>query len=201
MTPYDHSDTATLRRRMRHVLSTFRRIAAHMATRSADHQESVQHLAGRISAIGRAALASHAHGLDLESLLLDELLAHGRRGQFLIEGPGVQLHGHPAQLMSLAIHELATNALKYGALSQPDAELLVRWRHSEHSGSQRLWFEWIEEGVRMTAGAPRTVGFGSDLIERLIARDLRGHGEMLFLPGGVRCIIEIPLSETPNKDE
>jgi two-component system CheB/CheR fusion protein len=200
MTPNDHPDTAALRRRMRHVLSTFRRIAAHMATRSADHQESAQHLAGRIGAIGRAALASHAHGIDLESLLLDEWLAQGRREQFVVKGPGVRLYGNSAQLMSLAIHELAINSVKYGALSQPAAQLRVRWWYSEHSGSRRLHFEWIEEGVQMTTGVPRAAGFGSDLVERLIARDLHGRGEMLFLPRGMHCTIEIPLSDTPDKE-
>ena len=96
--------------------------------------------------------------------------------------------------MSLVIHELATNAVKYGALSQPRAKIKVAREVATRRGVRILQFEWSESGVGMTAGSPSPPGFGSILIERLIARDLKGEGRMTFLPDGVRCTLAIPLA-------
>jgi two-component sensor histidine kinase len=97
--------------------------------------------------------------------------------------------------LSLAIHELATNAVKYGALCQPRAKISVAWQIVHRFGSKRLRFEWLEAGVRIAAGAPLTRGFGCELIEHLIARRLEGEGKMSFPADGVRCTIEIPLGD------
>jgi two-component system CheB/CheR fusion protein len=193
-------DRAALQRRIVRMLSAFRVVATHMANHRRGEDESALHLAGRIGAIGRAALAD-GYGMDLESLVLDELTAHAvKPDQYIVRGVDVHLHDGMAQLMSLAIHELATNAVKYGALAQAGARLRVLWWYTGGSESQRLHFEWNEEGVQLPAGAPRPVGFGSDVVQRLIARELRGMGELLFSDSGMRCIIEVPLSEAPNQD-
>jgi two-component system CheB/CheR fusion protein len=161
------------------------------------------HLAGRISAIGRAALAPISDGMDLESLVLDELLAHGaHRAPIVVAGPAVRLQPKSAELMSLAIHELATNAVKFGALSQSQSQsrLRVIWWFSGPASS-RLHFEWSEDGVRMTSAARRRPGFGTQVLKRLMASELHGSGDMQFLAKGVLCIIEIPSSETLLQDE
>jgi two-component sensor histidine kinase len=192
-------DRTALQRRIVRMLSAFRVVAAHMANHRRGEDESALHLAGRIGAIGRAALAD-GYGMDLESLVLDELAAHAvKHSQYVVQGPDVHLHDGIAQLMSLAIHELATNSVKYGALAQPDARLRVLWWYTEGSES-RLHFEWSEEGMQMAAGAPRPVGFGSDVVQRLIARELHGRGEIMFSDSGMRCIVEIPLIEVPNQE-
>jgi two-component system, chemotaxis family, CheB/CheR fusion protein len=201
MNSHQFTDRAALNRRIRQVLSTFRSIATHMATHGQNPEESSLHLAGRIGAIGRAALAPVGYGMDLESLVLDELTAHAViKGGFVVSGPTVRLPESSAQLMSLAVHELATNSVKYGALSQPGARLRVLWRQTIREDVLRLHFEWREDGVEMT-GRPRAVGFGSDVVERLIARELRGAGEIVFSPNGVCCTIEVPLSEAPTENE
>jgi two-component system CheB/CheR fusion protein len=172
-----------------------------MASSRRDPDEAALHLAGRIGAIGRAALAD-GYGLDLELLVLDELTAHAvKPNQYDIRGVDVQLDDGAAHLMSLVIHELATNAVKYGALTQPDARLRVLWWHTGDPESQRLHFEWSEEGMQLEEGEPRQIGFGSDVIERLIARELHGMGELSFSSSGMNCVIEIPLAEAPYRDE
>ena len=194
-------DHMALQRRITRVLSAFRTVAVHMASTRRDADEAALHLAGRIGAIGRAALAN-GYGLDLELLVLDELTAHAvKPDQYDVRGVDVQLDDGAAHLMSLVIHELATNAVKYGVLTQPDARLRVLWWHTGASESQRLHFEWNEEGMQLAEGEPRQIGFGSDVIQRLIARELHGMGELSFSASGMRCIIEIPLAEAPYRDE
>jgi two-component system, chemotaxis family, CheB/CheR fusion protein len=194
-------DRAALQRRITRVLSAFRTVAAHMASTRRDQDESALHLAGRIGAIGRAALAD-GYGLDLELLVLDELAAHAvKPDRYVLRGVDVHLDDGAAHLMSLVIHELATNAVKYGALTQPDALLRVLWWYTGTSESQRLHFEWNEEGMQLEEREPRQFGFGSAVIQRLIARELHGMGELSFSASGMRCIIEIPLGEAPHLDD
>jgi two-component system, chemotaxis family, CheB/CheR fusion protein len=194
-------DRTAMQRRIVRMLSAFRVVAAHMANHRRLEDESALHLAGRIGAIGRAALAD-GYGMDLESLVLDELAAHAVKvDQYTVRGVDVHLHDAAAHMMSLAIHELATNSVKYGALSQPEARLRVLWWYTGDSEAQRLHFEWSEEGMELAPGAPRPVGFGSDLVQRLIARELNGLGELTFSPTGMRCVIEVPMQESPHKDE
>ena len=193
---------SALNQRFRRVLSVFRIVAAHVGVRGRSSDESASHLAGRIGAIGRAVLATISDGVDLESLVLDELRLHtARPGQFSISGPEVRLDPNAADLMSLVIHELATNAVKYGALSQPRAKISVKWRLVHRFGRRILQFEWRETEVSIFGGAPPTPGFGSELIERLIARELKGEGKMSFLADGVRCAIEIPLEDARRPHE
>jgi hypothetical protein len=194
-------DRTALQRRITRVLSAFRTVAVHMASTRRDPDESALHLAGRIGAIGRAALAN-GYGLDLELLVLDELTAHAvKPDQYVVRGVDVQLDDGAAHIMSLVIHELATNAVKYGVLTQLDARLRVLWWYTGTSEAQRLHFEWNEEGMQLAEGEPRQNGFGSDVIQRLIARELQGRGELSFSASGMRCVIEIPLAEAPHLDE
>jgi two-component system CheB/CheR fusion protein len=186
---------SALNQRLRRVLWVFRIVTTHVAARGQSSDEFASHLAGRIGAIGRAALAhTFADGVDLELLVLDELRLHAARpGQFSISGPEVRLAPDPADLMSLAIHELATNAVKYGALSQSLAKISVTWSVVHRFGHRILQFEWLEGGVRIMAHAPPRPGFGSELIQHLIARELKGEGKMTLLADGVSCTIAIPL--------
>jgi two-component sensor histidine kinase len=185
---------------IRNVISRVRAIARHMAEREAS-EEAALHLAGRIAAIGRAAKTPPAYGMDFESLVLDELLAQGvLRSSSRIDGPDVQLNAKSAELMSLVIHELATNSIKFGALSQPQTHLRVLWWFADPAGS-RLHIEWAEEGVRMPDEVKRIPGFGSQVITRLIATELHGAGAMSFLDQGILCTIDIPLREALQKNE
>jgi two-component sensor histidine kinase len=193
-------DRTASQRRIARVLSAFRTAAAHMVSDQHGEDESALHLAGRIGAIGRAALAD-GYGLDLESLVLDELSAHAARPeQYVVRGTDVHLDGGAAHLMSLVIHELATNSVKFGVLTQPGAHLRVLWWFTGRSESPRLHFEWHEDGVQLADGTPRQPGFGSKVIQRLIARELHGVGELQFSASGLRCMIEFP-TEAPHAND
>jgi len=202
MTVKEAADSAELRRRIRRLLSVLRSIAADMQVRGRDSHDSARHFAGRLGALGRAALAPIAAGVDLESLVLDELLVHRvHRAGILVSGPPARLNAKSAQLMSLAIHELATNSLKFGALSQSRTTLCVVWWFTGLAGS-RLHFEWAENGVRMASPSRRKIpGFGSQVVTRLFASELHGEGNMLFSSKGLLCTIEFPAGEALLQDE
>ena len=191
----DSTAGAEAQRRLRRVLAAFRSIAAFMARGEAS--PGSLRLSGRIGAISRVALSSAAGGIDLEALVLDELLAWATpRGRCQIEGCDIRLSAKAAQYVGLALHELAANSLQFGALSQAHADLGIDWRRAEPN----LILQWSERGVRMPSerGAP---GFGSELLRRGLASQLKGHGEMLFFADGMRCTITVPLSEALHQDE
>jgi two-component sensor histidine kinase len=187
-------------RRIHRLFALLRSVAFHMRTHDQDPLQSALHLADRVSAIGRAALTPLSGGTDLELLVLDELLAQGvRRAPISIRGPEVRLRPKSAEVLRLVLHELAANAVKFGALCQPQAELQVRWWFTGPANS-KLHIEWSEDGVRMEPAARRD-GFGSRVVKHLIASELHGSGDMVFLTGGVLCIIEFPSSEALQNNE
>ena len=201
MTVKEVADSAELRRRIRRLLSMLRLIAADMHVRGRDSHDAARHFAGRVGAVGRAALAPIAAGMDLETLVLDELLVHRvHRAGILVSGPAARLNGKSAELMSMAVHELATNSVKFGALSQLRTTLCVVWWFTGLPGS-RLHFEWAESGVRMAPGRRKKPGFGSQVVTRLIASELHGEGNMVFSSKGLLCTIEFPAEEALLQNE
>jgi two-component sensor histidine kinase len=111
-------------------------------------------------------------------------------GRWRIEGPEVSLPPQLALSLSLALHELATNAAKYGALSAAGGEVEVGW--SADDG--QLWLTWRERGGPPVT-PPTRRGFGTRLIERGLARELGGEVKLEFTPGGVVCEVWAPLRE------
>jgi PAS domain S-box-containing protein len=110
-----------------------------------------------------------------------------------IEGPEILLDPQTAVTLTMAIHELSTNALKYGALSNDTGEVAVQWTIVDHPGSRaRMHFSWKESGGPAVE-TPLKRGFGSRLIERGIASELRGTVQLFFEPAGVVCTIDAPL--------
>ncbi len=134
--------------------------------------------------------------LDLEELIRAELEAagNGASPKARVEGPAVALPGDRAQSVALALHELATNAAKYGALAQPMAGLSVTWRVEGGSGAGRqLVLEWRETQVSMPPDAIRRRGYGTELIERALPYQLKARTELVLGADGVRCTLVLPL--------
>ncbi|MEO7208830.1 MAG: sensor histidine kinase [Steroidobacteraceae bacterium] len=195
MTVKEVAENAELHHRIRRLLAVIRSIAVHMQIQSRDAEESAVHLAARVGAIGRVALTPIAAGVDLESLVLDELLVHrAHRSGVIVDGPEVRLNAKSAEFVGLLIHELVTNSVKFGALSQSRTQLRVIWWFAGPEDS-RLHLEWRESGVRMPLASGRIPGFGSQVVKRLIASELHGEGDMLFSSQGVLCTTEFPAGE------
>jgi two-component system CheB/CheR fusion protein len=158
------------------------------------------HLDGRISAFARVQAAVTRNpeaGIDLAMLLADELLAVGaHEGERVdrIVGPRIRLQPRAAETLALAVHELATNAVKYGALSAEPGRIAVEWRIDRAESGPRLLLDWTETGLTLSGGEPARRGFGIDLIERTVAYDLQGDARLRFEPTGLHCTISLPLT-------
>jgi two-component system CheB/CheR fusion protein len=135
--------------------------------------------------------------VTLGELVKGELEAHGAGvdgRRVLVEGPEVPLSSKEVQVLTLAVHELATNAIKYGALRSTDANLSIRWRHLHQDGQHYILINWSEEGV-VYPGAPDGVkrGFGRELIERALPYDLGAETSFELAEDGVRCELKLPV--------
>ena len=108
-----------------------------------------------------------------------------------IDGPELMLSPKTGVSLAMAVHELATNALKYGSLSNDEGRVVVTWSTSDG----RLRLEWREVGGPSVA-APGRRGFGSRMIERALAAELGGTARIDFQPGGVVCLVDAPLPES-----
>jgi two-component sensor histidine kinase len=136
--------------------------------------------------------------VTLEDLVLMELDALGKRpgSQITVEGPRFALPQLSIQTLALAVHELATNALKHGALYGPEGHLAVTWRFLPNDkGDPQLSFEWCESGLHLgnhSIGNAKK-GFGRHLIEDALPYQLDATTHFELGREGVRCRIELPL--------
>jgi two-component system CheB/CheR fusion protein len=189
---------AELQHRVRNTLGVVRSIARRSAETSTTVQDYSAHLDGRLNAFARTqsmVTRDPEGGVDLEYLVVEELLSyHAREGEQLrVSGPAVRFQPKPAETFALAIHELATNAIKYGALSQPAGRVDVSWRLDDAADPTQLVFEWRERGGPPVA-PPQRKGFGTELLERTLAFELKGETTLAFDRAGFRCTIAIPLT-------
>lgn len=189
---------AELQHRVRNTLGVVRSIVRRTAGTSRTVEDMEGHLQGRLSAFSRvqAALTRAAEaGVELAHLVDDELLAHAAREGETIRatGPEVNLPPRVAEALSLAVHELASNAVKHGALSTDTGRLKVSWRTENRDGAEWLHFTWQEFGVRVPANAPAREGFGLELLERSLPYELDARTRAEFLPTGFRFTLSMPL--------
>jgi two-component sensor histidine kinase len=117
----------------------------------------------------------------------------GREQRVGISGPEVELRPNTALLVSMLLHELGTNAVKYGSLSNLSGTVNLAWRIDRGKDGAIMALEWIEAGGPAVL-PPTRKGFGSRLIERAL-RGENGTAEMRFEPAGLRCFLTIPLAE------
>lgn len=157
------------------------------ATSVADFTTAVN---GRIRAMASAhTLLSESRwtGADLVLLIHDELAPFQGRDRVVLSGPSVILRPAVAQAVAMAIHELATNAAKYGALSIEGGQITLSWRVAKDA----VELEWREAGGPKTA-APRTTGFGTKVIEACVLSQSRGEVSFDWRESGLCCRLRIP---------
>ena len=121
-------------------------------------------------------------------------------GRFTVSGPPLVVKSRQALALSLAIHELATNALKYGALTAASGHVSITWRSEAQNGAPTFVFVWQESGGP-SASKPTASGFGSRLISRVLKDDFSGDVEISYEPGGVVCRLTATLenlASSPN---
>src|SRR4051794_40784682 len=188
-----------LQHRTRNLLAVVQAIAVQTRRGSDSLDAFGTEFEGRLSALGRvqSLLATDHHEVDLRELVTAELAAHADgalNDKVRIDGPTVALPAPAAQAVGLALHELSTNAVKYGALAQPAGRLEIWWREEIGGGNRRIVLEWAESGVAMPQGTrPARKGYGSHLIERALTYQLGAQTRLEFGSDGVRCTVAVPL--------
>lgn len=198
-----HILIAELQHRTRNLLAVVRSLSAQTLRASDTLEEFARDFNGRLSALSRVqGLLSKGEGqfVRLRDLVLQELAAHGvapNGRRIVVKGREVQLSAKAVQILTLALHELATNAIKYGALSQPQARLQISWSTSGAGDERFVAIRWSEEDVELPLEVSSRRGFGRELIERAIPYDLGAQTSLHFEPDGVRCEIRLPLRRNP----
>jgi len=200
---------AELQHRTRNLLGVVRSITDRTLVRSSSLEEFGASFRERLEALARAnallSRLSEGDRVTFNELIRTELFGlgitdgFGHGEQVSLCGPEkVRLRSSTVQTLALGLHELATNALKHGALSRPKGRLSVRWSvQSPARGERRLEIEWLETGVSAQLGPEDEAerkGYGRELIERALPYQLRAETTYVVTPEGVRCTITLPIS-------
>jgi two-component sensor histidine kinase len=177
-----------------------------MARQTARHAGSTEGFLSQFGSRLQGMASSHDllvreswHGASLNELVQSQLAAYvgngqSQQSQIVFEGPDVALKPEAAQNLGLALHELAINAQKFGALSVPDGRVSIRWGRHNGAEDKAVELHWREQfGPKVKARRKR--GFGSLVIERNLARSLDAEVNLEFEPDGVHCRIVIPASQ------
>ena len=192
-----------LNHRVKNMLTVVISLATQTLRRSGTLEEFSGVFLGRVHALTAAyALLSRE---SWSSVLLEEIIAEElrpymaeNRTNVRIKGPPVPLEPRGALALGMAIHELATNAVKYGALSVPEGNVGVTWSVEQTDAGQHLVLEWVEQdGPAVTP--PSSRGFGSTLIERALSHDMSAQAKIEFLPDGVRAHVRAPIRDRTSQ--
>ena len=184
--------------RSKNLLAVIQAMARQTKLASRDVDDFEVRFSGRLQALA----ASHDllvqrnwHGVSMRELVRSQLghYLDQHASQIAIEGESFIVTPEAAQNIGLAVHELSTNAAKYGALSVPEGRVEVRWSRTGSDGDARLQVKWIESGGPAVE-QPRRRGFGQVVTEQLAARALQGTADLKFEPDGVRWTLNIPPS-------
>ncbi|MEZ0171748.1 sensor histidine kinase [Microvirga sp. TS319] len=195
-----------LNHRVKNTLATVQSLAAQSFGRLAAHADDEVRAARRAF---EARLLALARGHDVltrenwESALLSDIVSEScapygaagttGRARIAIEGPDLRIAPPMALSLSMTLHELFTNALKFGALSRPAGRIRIGWSVLTDSDGLRLRMRWEERGGPPVA-PPSRMGFGSRLIQAGLARELNGSAHIAYEPEGVVCTIDVPVS-------
>lgn len=186
-----------MRHRIKNHIARFQAIVRFTRRSASDMDEFHTVLNARLMAMGKAQdLITRNAGqfADLRELILAELeqIIEGKDTGSSVSGPAVQLNARQTQAIGLVIHELTTNAMKYGASDQAGLTINVSWALQDQGGEQRIRLLWRERGDGPTVPRLRQ-GFGTELIDTLVEGDLNGSIERRFTPEGLDVDLDFVL--------
>jgi PAS domain S-box-containing protein len=190
-----------LTHRVKNTLSTVQSIAWQALRSSSDLEVIRESIESRLFALSRShdlLIRENWEGaglLDLVKTALEPFgVGDGRSERFLIRGENVGLLPKATLALGIAFHELATNAVKYGAFSNETGLILIAWKMEPRPEGNRLVLQWREkDGPPVTP--PSRKGFGSEVIERGLSHELGGTAQLDYQRDGVTCTIDLPASE------
>ena len=190
-----------LTHRSKNQLAVVKGMAKRTARQVASVDQFVEQFDQRIQGLAESQdllVEQNWQGAWLTDLVSAHLKLFGVGPRAHIEGPKLFLSADAVQNVGFALHELATNACKHGALTSPQGRVLVSWRGPNIDG--RILLEWVErDGPEVQS--PKHQGFGFLVISELVARALQGAAKLEFSPDGLRWQFEFPQSHVLNKDE
>ncbi|WP_228242412.1 sensor histidine kinase [Porphyrobacter sp. GA68] len=189
-----------LNHRVKNTLAIVQSVAAQTFKNHGDRNESLLAFEGRLRALAAA------HGLltenswsavSLKQLLADAFaVCQDAQGRIVADGPELLLSPQTAVSLAMGMHELCTNALKYGALSTAEGRVTVDWtlRPEAPTGGSILHLVW-QERDGPSVELPKTRGFGTVMLQRALVAELDGTVELQFLEDGLRCTISAPFPQ------
>ncbi len=199
---------AELQHRTRNLLGVVRSVGSQtlaassglddFATRFNDRLDALSRVQGLLSRTARDDITL----ADLVRMELDALGGVDVAGRTRIEGPAIRLRQSSIQTLALALHELATNARKYGALASDAGQLWVTWRVEGYGGNARLVLTWLEKGIKVSADTLQMVdGYGRSLITKALPYALGAATSHELETDQLRCTIDLPLSRIDHVEE
>jgi two-component sensor histidine kinase len=184
-----------LKHRVKNTLTVLGAVAT-QTFRDVSSKADLEKYQGRIAAFARAhdlLTAANWAAAPLGDVISTALIPYRTgEGRFAVSGPALIVKSRQALALSLAIHELATNAMKYGALTVASGRVSITWEIEDQQGEPKFVFVWQELGGP-PASKPTSVGFGSRLISRVLQDDFRGTVEVSYGSTGLVCRLTAPL--------
>jgi PAS domain S-box-containing protein len=185
-----------LNHRVKNTLTIVQAIANQSFKGERSDPETRMTFEGRLFALAKAhdvLTRENWESADLHEIIAEVITPYTQQSgnRFTIDGPHLRLAPSMAVSLAMAIHELATNAAKYGALSVASGRVTIRWM-VEHADTERLVLRWEEKGGPPVS-PPTRKGFGTRLIERSLAQELSGDVQLRYESSGLVCIVNAPM--------
>jgi two-component sensor histidine kinase len=185
-----------LHHRVKNMLAIASAIASQSLREAPSVEAAAKTIASRLAALGVShdlLIRESWTGAGCRSLIENAILAFQTEGlkQFTITGDNIAVSSGPAVALSMVIHELSTNALKYGALSVPEGRVSIVWSIDAATGRFKL--QWRESNGPPVV-EPKEKNFGSRFIEQALPGQLQGEARLIFEPTGLVCDVNIPIS-------
>src|SRR6202008_4693564 len=192
-----------LKHRVKNTLAVLGAVAA-QTFRDESSKADLEKYQGRLAAFGRAhdlLTAANWAAAPLQDVISTALSPYRTdEGRFTVSGPPLLVKSRQALALSLAIHELATNALKYGSRTGETGNVSITWTSEFYAGKQKFAFVWQEFGAPPVS-EPAGVGFGSRLISRVLKEDFSGSVEVSYGSTGLICCLTAPLENLGTSPE
>ncbi|KHK92716.1 hypothetical protein LK12_06535 [Novosphingobium malaysiense] len=183
--------------RVKNALAVAQAIAAQTLRGEISLADARERLESRLQAMARTHDVlirsdwNEADVADIINHIVAPHLDHPERA--IVEGPRVVVTGRQTLSLALAIHELATNASKYGALSAPEGRIAIRWTRHQDGTDSAFVLTWQESGSP-TSEEPSRKGFGTQILTRMLPADFQGHSDLTFEAEGLRFTLTAPAS-------
>jgi two-component sensor histidine kinase len=195
---------AELDHRVKNALATVWAVVSHTREGSRSVDDFIASLEGRLRSMATThelLSSSQWQGLPLTDLVRRELTPYATHNNTEINGPSILLKAEAGQALAMVLHELATNAAKYGALSTKEGRVSIRWdRHLNGHPRSHLVLEWKEIGGPPVV-VPSASSYGMNTIRDLIPYEVGGTVDLVLAPEGVRCRLELPADCLSNDRE